>query len=602
DDRQVTVEELLAIPVTQELIIAAVYREATPPAPVTHTVAFLDRDGEPIGEPVAVEEGECLTAALIPEAPEVAGHEFDRWKIVTMDDRLVTVEELLAIPVTQDLLIVAVYREVTPPAPVTHTVTFLDEDGEPIGEPVEVLHGMPVNVPTSETVVYSVSEIGEIDAITDDVEIILIATPVADVEAASIVINKTALDGYTILGGANQNYGLVLHAVGHGVTTDAVKAVGDVSAYFQYNAALGATGSYAIVKVTVDGIEVRRFRIDASQTAETAASYNMVITNVPMGDHVISYEIVELGGDDYASYKGIVTSIVYYNRVPDLSNVHTVTFKDKDGSVIGAPVSVEHGQRLTAGQIPTAPAVEDKDFAGWQIEGTEFVVDQATLLATPVEDDYVLIAAYVDAVPRVTVTFKDTEGNTLKTQTVKAGENVTTPTSAEVIWYGYDPAALRNVQESKEIVLQSVSQTLYAPYTVNSTQLNPTVNGTDSQTAYQFVCDGVYQPAAGWGCVMNSVDDYLEFTGDIAGVIGARIAIDRVDRAFTLEIRVDGVVYDTVVFSTVGTETINGWYVVTEGIAPGVHTVRITLSACEGEGLGGGSGLNVVGIGFGHKR
>ena len=111
--------------VISDLTVTAVYEEETT-EPETHTVKFLDKDGNVIAE-VEVVEGE---AAQAPEAPEVEGYHFVGW------DKDIT-------NVTEDMEVRAMY-EIN-----VYTVTFVDFDGTVIATE-EVEYGAAATDPENQ--------------------------------------------------------------------------------------------------------------------------------------------------------------------------------------------------------------------------------------------------------------------------------------------------------------------------------------------------------------------------------------------------------------------------------------------------------------------
>lgn len=99
--------------VTEDVSVSAAFKE------MSITVTFLDINGDPIGEPQELTYGED---AVAPEAPEVEGYDFTGWDADYTH-------------VTEDLVIQALYIEKT------FTVTFLDRNGDILGDPQTVKYG-----------------------------------------------------------------------------------------------------------------------------------------------------------------------------------------------------------------------------------------------------------------------------------------------------------------------------------------------------------------------------------------------------------------------------------------------------------------------------
>ena len=99
--------------VTEDVSVSAAFKE------MSITVTFLDINGDPIGEPQELTYGED---AVAPEAPEVIGYDFTGWDVDYTH-------------VTEDLVVQALYVEKT------FTVTFLDRNGDLLGDPQTVKYG-----------------------------------------------------------------------------------------------------------------------------------------------------------------------------------------------------------------------------------------------------------------------------------------------------------------------------------------------------------------------------------------------------------------------------------------------------------------------------
>ena len=95
-----------------------------------------------------------------------------------------------------------------------------------------------------------------------------------------------------------------------------------------------------------------------------------------------------------------------------LPPVYTVTFVDINGNVI----ETQQVYKGLPAKAPTAPQIPDQVFSGWSVDITNI---QGNITVSPV---YGNMATY-------TVTFKDEQGNTLKTETVISGRSATAPTN-----------------------------------------------------------------------------------------------------------------------------------------------------------------------------
>jgi len=107
--------------VTEDVWVAATFMEAV------YNVTFVDFNGDPIGETQELKYGED---AVAPEAPEVEGYTFIGWD----GDYTNVTEDMVVFP----------HYEIN-----VYTVTFLDKDGNPIGEPQTVDYGQAAVAPTA---------------------------------------------------------------------------------------------------------------------------------------------------------------------------------------------------------------------------------------------------------------------------------------------------------------------------------------------------------------------------------------------------------------------------------------------------------------------
>ena len=94
-----------------------------------------------------------------------------------------------------------------------------------------------------------------------------------------------------------------------------------------------------------------------------------------------------------------------------ITQTYTVTFKDYDGSIITTE-TVNHGSAATA---PTAPTREGYTFTGWSTTFNNITSD-------------LTVTAQYNTITH-TVTFKDHDGSTLKTEEVEHGSAATAPTA-----------------------------------------------------------------------------------------------------------------------------------------------------------------------------
>ncbi|MBO5067253.1 MAG: InlB B-repeat-containing protein, partial [Clostridia bacterium] len=98
--------------------------------------------------------------------------------------------------------------------------------------------------------------------------------------------------------------------------------------------------------------------------------------------------------------------------VEEIIPVYTVTFVDINGNII----ETQQVYKGLSAKAPTAPQIPDQVFSGWSVDITNI---QGNITVSPV---YGNMATF-------TVTFKDEQGNTLKTETVISGRSATAPTN-----------------------------------------------------------------------------------------------------------------------------------------------------------------------------
>ncbi len=98
-----------------------------------------------------------------------------------------------------------------------------------------------------------------------------------------------------------------------------------------------------------------------------------------------------------------------------LPPIYTVTFVDINGNVL----ETQQVYKGLPAKAPSAPQIPDQVFSGWSVDITNI---QGNIIVSPV---YGNIATY-------TVTFKDEQGNTLKTETVISGRSATAPNNLPV--------------------------------------------------------------------------------------------------------------------------------------------------------------------------
>ena len=187
------------------------------------------------------------------------------------------------------------------------------------------------------------------------------------------------------------------------------------------------------------------------------------VTFVDFDGNVLKSEVVYVGKDatapadpsrenyDFAGWNKAFTNVQGDLTVQALYNEHakfTVTFLGKDGQVLKSEV-VYIGKDATA---PSAPAVENFDFAGW---------DKAF---ANIQGDLTVQALYSEHA-KFTVTFVDKDGQVLKSEVVYVGKNATAPEAPAVEnhdFAGWDKA-FTNIQGD---ITVTATYTEHAKYTV----------------------------------------------------------------------------------------------------------------------------------------
>ncbi len=119
------------------------------------------------------------------------------------------------------------------------------------------------------------------------------------------------------------------------------------------------------------------------------------------------------GNKEDLGYVGVEVEVEVEKEV--LPPVYTVTFVDINGNVL----ETQQIYKGLSAKAPTAPQMPDQVFSGWSVDITNI---QGNITVSPV---YGNMATY-------TVTFKDEQGNTIKTETVISGRSATAPTNLPV--------------------------------------------------------------------------------------------------------------------------------------------------------------------------
>ncbi len=221
---------------------------------------------------------------------------------------------------------------------------------------------------------------------------------------------------------------------------------------FSYNT--DKPGQHFTVNVYIDGV---LFKVE---TIDSKKGGNIEIKNVPAGNHVILVEIAAAtfdaeGGEPLGEWAGLTISGMRYNeKKPDTCNV---VFKNADGTVISS-TTVKCGETVAKPATDPTPA-PGYLFSFWSADGkTAYDFSQA------LESDLELIAVYERNVPSYAITFKDAEGGTIGTASVKEGANAELPAvPSGKLWTlaTAEYAKLFNVTEAREVTLGTTDASNY---------------------------------------------------------------------------------------------------------------------------------------------
>ena len=165
-------------------------------------------------------------------------------------------------------------------------------------------------------------------------------------------------------------------------------------------------------------------------------------------------------------------------------NTYTVTFKDYDGTTLNTQ-TVDYGSSATA---PTNPTRTGYTFSSWDKAFTNITAD-TTITAQYTINSY-------------TVTFKDYDGTTLKTQTVDYGASAATPANPTRTGYTFSnwDKAFTNITADTTITATYI----VTEYTIQYVLNNGTVSGTNP-TTYTINSSDI--------TLINPTRDYYTFAG-----------------------------------------------------------------------------------------
>ena len=513
--------------VNENITLVATFEDVPAPAPSTFTITFKDADGKVL-KTLQVEKKNYINPDDVPTAPDKTKDHmtFVRWGLesdtmigidynmdIVGDVTYVAVYEVTKYTVTikdadtgavLDTQTIPYGGKVTPYqaevgkeivsvklgdadfnydtytvegnieilvklAVANRTVTFKDTENNPIGTAQTVAKGGNAVLPTAPDGFYWVVNMSELVNITENKEIVLGKIPTSaykdfvngthQMTVTQSELPKTAEKYHVELGhGGNatqdpalRGYGLIIFQEGQ---------------YFQFKANIAGTlllkgntdkkGQHMTFEVYVDGYLYTTASID---TIGSSKGLNITLADLPAGEHtirlVMSKATVDEGGDGFAAYSGLAFSVVTMQEVKP-QTCH-VTFKNADGSVISS-TTVKYGEAVAKPATDPTPA-EGYLFSFWSADGkTAYDFSKA------LKDDLELIAVYERDVPSYTITFKNAEGGTVGTASVKQGANAKLPAvPSGKLWTlaTEEYAKLFNVTEAREVTLGTVDDSKY---------------------------------------------------------------------------------------------------------------------------------------------
>lgn len=161
---------------------------------------------------------------------------------------------------------------------------------------------------------------------------------------------------------------------------------------------------------------------------------------LPAGSVFDYPDFPEYEGHDFLFWDSEETILNSDLTIRAIYDAHTfqVKFYDKDRHKVDEQ-TIKFGESATA---PTLPTVENFEFVGWDKEFTN------------VKEDLKVMAIYKQI--NCTVTFKDSRGNVLKTETVKNGESATAPTPPTIPFHTFKKWDKDFTNVSKDITVTAI--------------------------------------------------------------------------------------------------------------------------------------------------
>ena len=638
--------------VNENITLVATFEDVPAPAPTTFTITFKDADGKVL-KTLQVEKKSYINPDDVPTAPDKTKDHmtFVRWGLesdtmigidynmdIVGDVTYVAVYEVTKYTVTikdadtgavLDTQTIPYGGKVTPYeaevgkeivsvklgdadfnydtytvegnieilvklAVATRTVTFKDTENNPIGTAQTVAKGGNAVLPTAPEGFYWVVNMSELVNITENKEIVLGKIPTSAYKdfvkgTYQITVTKSELPKTV------EKYNVELGHGGNATKDPALQAYGLIifqeGQYFQFKANIAGTllltgntdkkGQHMTFEVYVDGYLYATESID---TIGSSKALNITLTDLPAGEHtirlVMSKATVDEGGDAFAGYSGFAFSVVTMQEAkPQTCNV---TFKNADGSVISS-TTVKYGETVAKPATDPTPA-EGYLFSFWSADGkTAYDFSKA------LESDLELIAVFERDVPSYTITFKNAEGGTIGTASVKQGANAELPAAPSGnLWTlaTAEYAKLFNVTEARDVTLGTTDASKYGVTagiylnSEDSTNKLKTNYGADFTTGNWVlqVADGRYValPQAE-GAYFTATGDFSEFR--FTAYLNAGLKC-------TYAFYVDDVLVKTLTYDNSKGEKglSSGWVTVLNkaNMGAGQHTIKVVIA--EGSG------------------
>ena len=346
---------------------------------------------------------------------------------------------------------------------------------------------------------------------------------------------------------------------------------------FSYNT--DKPGQHFTINVYIDGV---LFKVE---TVDSKKGGNIEIKNVPAGNHVILVEIAAAtfdaeGGEPLGEWAGFTISGMRYNeKKPDTCNV---VFKNADGSVISS-TTVKYGEVVAKPETDPTPAAGYL-FGFWSADGkTAYDFSKA------LESDLELIAVYERNVPSYTITFKDAEGGTVGTASVKEGANAELPAvPSGKLWTlaTAEYAKMFNVTEAREVTLGTTDASNYAVTAGIYLNSEDSINNLKTNYGADFTTGnwGLQNATGKYVALPQTEGAYFTVTGDFSEF--RFTAYLNAGLKCTYSFYVDDVLVKSLTYdNSKGDKGLSsGWVTVLDktNMGAGQHTIKVVIS--EGSG------------------